>query len=90
MRAPAPEQGPKIINPYRRKAGQDLPLWQRQLNTAIASIRSKVEHPFRVIKRQFGYTKVRYLGLAKNHSQITTLFALSNLYQARRALLIAG
>lgn len=61
-----------------------------QLNTAIASIRSKVEHPFRVIKRQFGYTKVRYRGLAKNHSQITTLFALSNLYRARRALLIAG
>jgi transposase, IS5 family len=29
-------------------------------------VRAKVEHPFRVIKRQFGYTKVRYRGLAKN------------------------
>jgi IS5 family transposase len=90
VRAPDPAQGPKMITPYRRKAGQDMPLWQRQLNTAIASIRSKVEHPFRVIKRQFGYTKVRYRGLSKNHSQITVLFALSNLYQARGALLAAG
>jgi IS5 family transposase len=52
-----------------------------------ASIRAKVEHPFRVIKRQFGYTTVRYRGLAKNTAQITTLFALSNLWMARRKLL---
>ena len=39
-----------------------------------ASIRAKVEHPFRVIKRQFGYTKVRYRGLAKNTAQLFTLF----------------
>jgi len=51
-----------------------------------ASIRAKVEHPFRVIKRQFGYTKVRYRGLAKNTAQIVTLFALSNLWMARRKL----
>ena len=44
-----------------------------------ASMRAKVEHPFRVIKRQFGYTKVRYRGLAKNSAQALTLFALSNL-----------
>lgn len=53
-----------------------------------ASIRAKVEHPFRVIKRQFGYTKVRYRGLARNTAQITTLFALSNLWMARRKLLV--
>lgn len=52
-----------------------------------ASIRAKVEHPFRVLKRQFGYTKVRYRGLAKNTAQITTLFALSNLWMARRQLM---
>jgi IS5 family transposase len=51
-----------------------------------ASIRAKVEHPFRVIKRQFGFTKVRYRGLAKNTAQIVTLFALSNLWMARKAL----
>jgi IS5 family transposase len=54
-----------------------------------ASIRAKVEHPFRVIKRQFGFNKVRYRGLAKNTAQIVTLFALSNLWMARRTLLRA-
>jgi IS5 family transposase len=52
-----------------------------------ASIRAKVEHPFRVIKQQFGFTKVRYRGLAKNTAQIVTLFALSNLWMARRKLM---
>ncbi len=48
-----------------------------------ASIRAKVEHPFRVIKRQFGFVKVRYRGLKKNTAQLITLFALSNLWMAR-------
>ena len=52
-----------------------------------ASVRAKVEHPFRVLKRQFGYTKVRYRGLAKNTAQLVTLFALSNLWMARRQLM---
>jgi IS5 family transposase len=39
-----------------------------------------------VIKRQFGYTKVRYRGLAKNTAQLITLFALSNIWMARRVL----
>ena len=54
-----------------------------------ASLRAKVEHPFRVIKRQFGYTKVRYRGLAKNTAQVLTLFTLSNLWMVRRRLLPA-
>ena len=44
-------------------------------------------HPFRVIKRQFGYTKVRYRGLKKNAAQVQTLFALSHLWMARRKLM---
>ena len=52
-----------------------------------ASIRARVEHPFRVVKRQFGYVKVRFKGLAKNTAQILTLFALSNLWMARKRLL---
>ncbi len=55
-----------------------------------ASVRAKVEHPFRVIKRQFGYIKVRYRGLAKNSAQVLTLFALSNLWMSRRRLLPAA
>ncbi|OLK04610.1 transposase, partial [Xanthomonas oryzae] len=54
-----------------------------------AGVRAKVEHPCRVIKRQFGYTKVRYRGLAKNTAQVQTLFALSNLWMVRRHLLPA-
>ena len=52
-----------------------------------ASVRANVEHAFRVVKRQFGHTKVRYRGLAKNTAQLHTLFALSNLWMARRQLL---
>jgi len=52
-----------------------------------ASIRAKVEHPFRVIKRQFGLTKVRFRGLAKNTAHVITLFALSNLWMVRRQLM---
>jgi len=55
-----------------------------------SSIRAKVEHPFRVIKRQFGYVKVRYRGLMKNTAQLHTLFALSNLWMARHRLLQRG
>ena len=60
-----------------------------QVEKIKASIRAKVEHPFRVIKRQFGYTKVRYRGLMKNTLQLKTLFALSNLWMARHQLLAA-
>ncbi len=58
-----------------------------QLETIKARMRAKVEHPFRVLKQQFGYAKVRYRGLVKNTAQIVTLFALGNLWMARRRLL---
>jgi transposase, IS5 family len=59
-----------------------------QLEKLKASVRAKVEHPFRVIKRQFGHVKVRYRGLKKNTAQLRTLFALSNLWMARAKLLV--
>jgi IS5 family transposase len=52
-----------------------------------ASVRAKVEHPIRVIKRQFGLMKVRFRGLAKNTAHVVTLFALSNQWMARRQLM---
>ena len=57
-----------------------------QLERVKAGIRARVEHPFRVLKRQFGHAKVRYRGLAKNTAQLHTLFALANLWMARRKL----
>lgn len=61
--------------------------WAMRWEHTKASLRAKVEHPFRVIKRQFGYTQVRYRGLAKNAAQVLTLFALSNLWMKRKQLL---
>lgn len=52
-----------------------------------ASVRAKVEHPFRVIKHQFGLMKVRFRGLAKNTAHVVTLFALSNLWMVRKQLI---
>ena len=57
------------------------------INRIIAMVRAKVEHPFRVVKRQFGYVKTRYRGLAKNRAQLFTLFALGNLFLVRRKLM---
>ncbi len=48
-----------------------------------ARIRATVEHPFRVLKRRFGFTKVRYRGLAKSTAQLQVLFALGNLWMAQ-------
>ena len=58
-----------------------------QVEKIKASIRAKVEHPFREIKRQLGITKVRYRGLAKNTAQLITLFALSNIWMARKRII---
>ena len=60
---------------------------QKRRNRKMSSIRSRVEHLFRVIKRQFGYTKTRYRGLAKNAAQVFTLIGLTNLYLKRHALM---
>jgi len=80
------------MRPGKRRALPDNPMGEimRKLEETKARIRAKVEHPFRVIKRQFGYTKVRYRGLAKNTAQLQTLFALSNLWMVRRRLMVAG
>ena len=49
-----------------------------------------MEHPFRVIKRQFGFVKVRYQGLKKNTAQLFTQFKPSNEWMVRGKLLGAG
>lgn len=58
-----------------------------EMERTKACIRAKVEHPFRVIKRQFGHVKVRYRGLMKNTQQLHTLFALGNLWMVRRQII---
>jgi len=68
------------------KGGAMHPI-DEDINRIIAMERARVEHPFRVIKRQFGCLKTRYRGLAKNRAQLFTLFALGNLFPVRRRLL---
>lgn len=73
-----------------RKApkGSKLHPIDEQTNRIIAMVRARVEHPFRVLKRQFGYVKTRYRGLARNRAQLFTLFALGNLFLVRRRLMV--
>jgi IS5 family transposase len=81
-------EGGKVWGVMRKapKGGKLHPEDERT-NRIIAMVRAKVEHPFRVLKRQFGYVKTRYRGLAKNRAQLFTLFALGNLFLVRRRLM---
>jgi transposase, IS5 family len=82
-------KGPGKVWGVMRKApkGGKLHPIDERINRIIAMVRAKVEHPFRIIKRQFGYMKTRYRGLAKNRAQLFTLFALGNLFLVRRKLM---
>jgi len=83
----ASEDGLAILVPTKKPKGGELTEQQKKANRILSAIRAVVEHPFRVIKQQFGFTKVRYRGLKKNTGQIVTLFALSNLWMARHRLI---
>jgi len=59
-------------------------------NTTKSRVRAKVEHVFRILKRVFGFEKVRYRGIAKNHNRLCANFALVNLYLHRKRLAVLG
>ena len=61
-----------------------------QIEKLKAGVRTKIEHSFKVIKRQFGFVKARYRGLKKNTAQLNTLFAISILWMVRGKLMRAG
>lgn len=69
---------------YRYKSGVDE--LQRAKNKTKSRVRAKVEHPFLIIKRIFGFVKTRYKGLAKNTHRLFVTCALTNLYLMRRRL----
>ena len=75
----------------RRARSKKHPLSEhwRALNRLRSSTRARGEHAFRVVKQLWGFTKVRYRGLAKNTARLFTMFALANLYMVRRRLLPA-
>jgi len=62
----------------------------RALESRKASVRAKVEHPFLVVKRDFGFTKTRYRGIAKNLNHLHVLFASANWLMRARAVALAG
>ena len=63
---------------------------QRKKNRSKSSVRAKVEHVFRILKRVFGFDKARYRGIAKNHNRLCANFALVNLYLHRKRLAMLG
>jgi IS5 family transposase len=63
---------------------------ERKDNRERSRVRAIGEHPYRIVKMLWGHAKVRYKGLMKNALQFFTLFALANLYLARRRLLPAA
>jgi IS5 family transposase len=74
----------------RAAAGHPLSTSEKARNKKWSSVRAFVEHPFHVIKRLWGFAKVRYRGLAKNTARAFALLALANLYLVRRRLLAPG
>lgn len=62
---------------------------EKTKNRVKARVRAKVEHPFRILKRIFGFERVRYRGLKKNHQRLCACFALVNLYLHRKRLAVA-
>lgn len=60
---------------------------QKRINRSRSRTRARGEHPYHVVKRLWGFRKVRYRGLAKNLARAFTLFGLANLYLVRRRLL---
>lgn len=59
--------------------------WEKQIENRKSSTRCKVEHPFLIVKKQFGYAKVTYRGIAKNMNRFHILFASANLIMCIRA-----
>ena len=62
----------------------------RAINREYSRVRARVEHPFHVVKRLWGFSKVRYRGLAKNTTRAYAAFALANLYLVRKKLAPLG
>lgn len=68
---------------YKARKNHPLKPWQKAFNKAVAVIRASVERTFGLMKRSYGYRRVRYLGLERNGCHLHLLAAAINL---RRAL----
>ncbi len=80
------ERGVRYRVLRRGHATAPLNDYWREINRKRSKVRARVEHPFHVVKRLWGFKKVRHRGLAKNTARTYALFALSNLYMLRHKL----
>ncbi len=72
---------------YRvNRRAKALSAYERRINRSRSRHRARGEHAFHVVKRLWGFTKVRYRGLAKNTARLYAMFALANLYLVRKRL----
>jgi IS5 family transposase len=86
------QAAPQAQDTTSRRTGykQVIDELQRKRNRTKARVRAKVEHLFRILKRVFGFVKVRFRGLKKNHDHLCAAFALVNLYMHRKRLAPLG
>ncbi len=85
IREAAP-QAQDMTNRRVKKAKGEVDEVERRKNRTKSRVRAKVEWPFRILKRVFGFVKVRYRGLKKNHEWLCAAFAAINVYQHRKRL----
>ena len=86
IRAKAPQAKDFTNERVRRRKDEPADEVRRAKNRTKSKVRAKVEHVFAVVKRLWGFTKVRYRGLLKNANRAFTALALANFYLARRRL----
>jgi IS5 family transposase len=86
----AAPQAQDMTNRRVKKSKGKVDEEEKRKNRTKSRVRAKVEWPFRILKRVFHYTKVRYRGIKKNHEWLLTAFALVNLYQHRKRLAPLG
>ena len=73
---------------YKRHRGQaELPGWQREWNRVVSKMRAVCEHPFAMLKQQFGWRRVRYRGMQRNAFDFTLLLTACNI---KRSLSLMG
>ena len=86
IRSKAP-RAKDFTNERTRRPGREVDEVKRSKNHNKSKIRARVEHVFAVVKRLWGFTKVRYRGLAKNAGRAFTALALANIYLSRKHLM---
>ena len=74
----------------RKGVLKTMPEHDRALESRKAGVRAKVEHPFLIVKRDFGFVKTRYRGIAKNRNHLHILFASANWLMRARAVALTG